>query len=99
MDQRRAGRKQGIPHAICSGGAPTMTRLAWLCCLLWLPVHGETPPFPQRVQFVIEAYAHPKSSGALGYANIAAKLRLHEDSALCSRRLEELLAEPRSFKC
>ncbi|SPE35423.1 conserved hypothetical protein [Candidatus Sulfopaludibacter sp. SbA3] len=30
----------------------------------------------------------------MGYANIAAKLRLHEDSAVCSRRLEELLAEP-----
>jgi hypothetical protein len=28
----------------------------------------------------------------LGYANIAAKLWLHEDAALCSRRLEELLA-------
>jgi hypothetical protein len=41
---------------------------------------------------VIDAYAHPKSNGPLGYANIAAKLRLHEDAALCSRRLEELLA-------
>ena len=42
---------------------------------------------------MIEAYAHPKGSGPLGYANIAAKLRLHEDAAQCSRRLEELLAE------
>jgi len=71
-----------------------MTRLVWLCCLLGLPLHAETPPFRQRVQSVIDAYAHPRSSGLLGYANIAAKLRLHEDSAVCSRRLEELLAEP-----
>src|SRR5437762_3524413 len=71
-----------------------MTRLALLCLLWWLPLHAETPPFAQRVQFVIDAYAHPPGSGPLGYANIAAKLRLHEDPALCSRRLEELLADP-----
>jgi len=70
-----------------------MTRLAWLCCLLWLPLDAQTPPFSQRVQFVIDAYAHPKSSGPLGYANIAAKLRRHEDLALCSHHLEELLAD------
>jgi hypothetical protein len=69
-----------------------MTRLVWLGLLLWLPLHAQTPPFAQRVRFVIDAYAHPKSSGALGYGNIAAKLKLHEDAAQCSRRLEELLA-------
>lgn len=69
-------------------------RLAWLCCLLWLPLEGAMPAFPERARSIIEAYAHPKSTGPLGYANIAAKLRLHEDPALCSRRLEELLAEP-----
>ncbi len=40
---------------------------------------------------MVDAYAHPKSAGPLGYANIAAKLWLHEDAALCSQRLEELL--------
>jgi hypothetical protein len=65
-----------------------------LSCLLWLPLHAATPSFDQRVRFVIDAYAHPKSTGPLGYANIAAKLRLHEDAALCSRRLQELLVEP-----
>ncbi|HXB68156.1 MAG TPA: hypothetical protein VNY05_07925 [Candidatus Acidoferrales bacterium] len=73
-----------------------MKRLTGLCLmpclLLCLPLHAQTPPFAQRAKFVIDAYAHPKSSGALGYANIAAKLRLHEDAAQCSRRLEELLA-------
>jgi hypothetical protein len=68
-------------------------RLIWLCLLCCLSASAAAPPFGQRVQFVIEAYAHPKGSGPLGYANIAAKLRLHEDAALCSRRLEELLAE------
>jgi hypothetical protein len=82
-----------------------MTRLArlwWLSCLLSIPLTAEAPPFGQRVQLVIEAYAHPKGSSRLGdvnlgdanlgYANIAAKLKLHEDPELCSRRLEELLA-------
>ena len=67
-------------------------RLGFLCVLFCLPLHAAAPAFAQRVQFVIDAYAHPKSSGPLGYANIAAKLRLHQDAALCSRRLEELLA-------
>jgi len=69
-----------------------MTRLWWCCFLLALPLRAGTPEFDQRVRFVIEAYAHPKAAGPLGYAGIAAKLRLREDPALCSRRLEELLA-------
>jgi hypothetical protein len=70
-----------------------MIHLASLGLLLALPLQAQTPPFAQRAQFVIDAYAHPKSSGPLGYANIAARLRLHEDAELCSRRLEQLLAE------
>ena len=69
-----------------------MIRLTWLSLLLCLPVHAQAPSFDQRVRFVIDAYAHPKSAAPLGYAGIAAKLRLHQDPALCSRRLEELLA-------
>lgn len=69
-----------------------MSRLGWLCLLLPAALHAQTPAFDQRVRGVVEAYAHPANSGPLGYANIAAKLWLHEDSALCSRRLEELLA-------
>ena len=60
--------------------------------LLSLPGSARTPEFDQRVRSVIEAYAHPKTSGPLGYANIAAKLWLREDPELCSRRLEELLS-------
>jgi hypothetical protein len=71
-----------------------MTRLRWLCLLLPLSLPAQTPPFEQRVRSVVEAYAHPAGSGPLGYANIAAKLWLREDPALCSRRLEELLAAP-----
>jgi hypothetical protein len=71
-----------------------MIRLACLSLLFWLPAYASAPPFAERVRFVIDSYAHPKTAGPLGYANIAAKLRLHEDAALCSRRLEELLAEP-----
>ena len=71
-----------------------MTRLHWLCLLLPLALNAQTPAFEQRVRSVVEAYAHPASSGPLGYANIAAKLWLREDPALCSRRLEELLAAP-----
>ncbi len=71
-----------------------MTRLTWLCLLLPLALDAQAPPFEQRVRSVVEAYAHPAGSGPLGYANIAAKLWLREDPALCSRRLEELLAVP-----
>jgi hypothetical protein len=71
-----------------------MTRLRWLCLLLPLSLPAQAPPFVQRVRSVVEAYAHPAGSGPLGYANIAAKLWLHEDPALCSRRLEELLDAP-----
>jgi len=69
-----------------------MIRRMGLLFLLALPVWPGTPEFDQRVRSVIDAYAHPKTTGALGYANIAARLWLHEDAAGCSRRLEELLA-------
>jgi hypothetical protein len=66
--------------------------LLLLCLLFCLPMRAATPAFQQRVQFVMDAYAHPTAGSALSYLNIAAKLKLHEDAALCSRRLEELLA-------
>ena len=70
-------------------------RRAWPLLLL-LPALAQTQPqpFEQRVRSVVEAYAHPAGAGALGYANLAAKLWLHQDAAGCSRRLEELLAAP-----
>ncbi|MGA2267587.1 MAG: hypothetical protein ABSH44_03855 [Bryobacteraceae bacterium] len=69
-----------------------MTRLKWLFLFLALPVSARTPEFDQRVRSVIDAYAHPKTSGPPGYANIAARLWLREDPQWCSRRLEELLS-------
>ena len=83
---------------LAKGPAPPLTRRwRWWLWLgvslpLALPLHAGTPEFDRRAQSAIEVYAHPKGSGPLGYANIAAKLRLHEDAALCSRSLEELLA-------
>jgi hypothetical protein len=68
-----------------------MNRL-WLCLAIALPLAGQSPAFEERARTVVNAYAHPKNAGPLGYANIAAKLALHEDAALCSKRLEELLA-------
>ena len=65
-----------------------MIRLFMLFLLLLAPLRAQTAAFPERVQRVIQAYAHPKGAGPLGYANIAAKLRLHEDASQCSRRLE-----------
>ncbi len=73
-----------------------MTRREWLSlCAAWpmaSRLDAAAPEFDKRVRFVIDAYAHPKGSGPLGYANIAAKLWLREDPALCSRSLEQLLA-------
>jgi hypothetical protein len=69
-----------------------MIRVLAFAVLLPFVAPSQTLPFQARARFVIDAYAHPKS-GALSYANIAAKLRLREDPALCSRRLEQLLAD------
>ena len=69
-----------------------MRRLVWLLLLVAPAVAAGTPEFDQRVRAVIEVYGHPKDAARMGYANIAAKLWLHEDAGLCSRRLEELLA-------
>jgi hypothetical protein len=66
---------------------------ALLLLLCALSLQAQTPDFQTRTRTAIDAYAHPKIAGPLGYLNIAAKLKLHEDAALCSRRLEELLAE------
>ena len=69
-----------------------MRGAAWLVLLFAPVVSARTPEYDARVRSVIAAYAHPKAAGPLGYANIAAKLWLHEDAPLCSQRLEELLA-------
>ncbi|MGJ5817222.1 hypothetical protein [Paludibaculum fermentans] len=61
--------------------------------LLGVQLQAAAPPFPQRVRQVIEAFAHPATPAPLSYSNIAAKLKLHEDPAQCSNRLQELLAE------
>ncbi len=65
---------------------------AWLTLLLALPLGAQTMDFTARTRTIVEAYAHPNGSGPLGYANIAAKLKLREDPAQCSRALEQLLA-------
>ncbi len=70
-----------------------MKRLTALL-LLSLPLAAaEPPPFKDRARAIIDTYAHPKT-GDSGYATIASRLWLREDSAWCSRRLEELLAAP-----
>lgn len=61
--------------------------------LLSLQLHAAAPPFRDRVQHVIGAFAHPPNAAPLSYSNIASKLKLHEDPAECSRRLQQLLAE------
>ncbi len=74
-----------------------MTRLPRLSLLLpslLLPLllDAQPPSFDQRVRSVVESYSYIAGPRSLGYANIAAQLWLHEAPALCSRRLEELLA-------
>jgi hypothetical protein len=76
-------------HEIRAGGGIEMK---WLWLLFPAVLYAQAPPFEERVKSVVEAYAHPANNGALGYANIAAKLWLKEDPALCSQRLQELLA-------
>lgn len=63
---------------------------------LWLlatAAWAAAPPFEVRVRELIDYYAHPKRDD-FGYATIAARLKLGEDPAWCSRRLIELLRPP-----
>jgi len=60
--------------------------------LLAAALRGET--FEERKLTMIDAYAHYQGKGDYGYAEIAAKLWRHEDAAWCSKKLEELLAQP-----
>jgi hypothetical protein len=69
-----------------------MNRLLVAALLAAGVLSAATPEFEKRARMTIDAYAHPTSTAPAGYATIAAKLRLHEDAGLCSRRLEELLA-------
>src|SRR5947209_12874010 len=49
---------------------PPCLRVEWklaLLLLLSLPLASAPPPFRERVQSVIGAYAHPKSAAPLGY--------------------------------
>jgi hypothetical protein len=64
--------------------------------LLLLPclLAAETPSFEERKMSIIDFGAHPKNNDYIGYANIAAKLWRHEDVALCSEKLQQLLAQP-----
>src|SRR5580700_4659149 len=55
---------------------------------------GATLTFQQRADAMIDAYAHYNGKGDYGYAEIAARLKRHEQPEWCSKRLEELLATP-----
>jgi hypothetical protein len=55
--------------------------------------HAAAPDFAARGRAMIDYYAHPQQLDKAGLATIAAKLKLREDAAWCSRRLLELLAE------
>jgi hypothetical protein len=59
--------------------------------LLALRLSAGSPNFAERTRPVIEYYAHAQRD--YGYTSIAAKLKLHQDSAWCSRRLEQILAD------
>ena len=66
--------------------------VVWLCLVLPIGLHAQPFLFDQRARSVVEAYADSANGSAPGYANIAAKLWLHEDATVCSRRVQELLA-------
>ncbi len=67
---------------------------AALLYLISIPLLAAEPPpaFPQRMRFIIDSFAHPKSDADAGYGTIAARLWLHEQPEWCSRSLEQLLA-------
>ena len=60
-----------------------------LCLLVAFPLHAE---FKDRVQFVIDTYAHPKSQLHRATPTSRRNSAFMKMPAPCSRRLEELLA-------
>jgi hypothetical protein len=73
-----------------------MKQLAVVFFLLAPLTWAQTPSFEQRKLQIIDALAHPKNNAFYGYGTIAAKLWHHEDGALCSEKLEQLLAAGQS---
>jgi hypothetical protein len=73
-----------------------MNRVALLVLTLTAQVAAQTPAptFNQRKMAVIDPYAHPAGDRDYGYAEIAARLWHHEETAWCSQRLEQLLSAP-----
>lgn len=69
-----------------------MKAIVALALLLPVAAADKSASFAERMQSVIDVYAHPKGTGEPGYATIAARLYRHEDAAWCSRRLQDLLA-------
>jgi hypothetical protein len=61
-----------------------MIRLILLSSLLLISLRAQTPLFAQRVQRVIQTYAHPNITGPLGYANIGCKSCWPSRPAICS---------------
>ena len=60
--------------------------------LFALHVNAGVPDFKERADAMIDAYAHYEGKGDYGYAEIAARLKRHEQPEWCSKKLEELLA-------
>jgi len=65
---------------------------ALLLSSMAVPVSAAPPTFQERADAMIDAYAHYNGKGDYGYAQIAARLKRHEQREWCSRKLEELLA-------
>ena len=66
-------------------------RALWLALLLAQGLAAETPEFLVRRDKLLEFQTQPQSAGPLGYAAIAARLKLHRTPEICSRSLIKLL--------
>lgn len=71
-----------------------MKYVVMLSLLFATHASAAVPTFQQRADAMIDAYAHFNGPGDYGYAEIAARLKRHEQPEWCSKKLEELLAAP-----
>ena len=67
------------------------TLLCFAAMLAGQLAYGQSAPFQERVRQMMEYQASPGTPATLGYASIAARLKLHRTPEMCSRSLIQLL--------
>ena len=82
LAQGRTGGQRGLSHDVRSGGARDDTACLAACCCCALPLAARRPAVRASACATSSSLTRiPEGRAMLGYADIAAKLQLHEDGA------------------